>query len=360
MKVGLISKYLFSYFGFGTMLRSIVREFVRQGVEFYLFPDGAHEPEEGKEIISAEDYALFMSLTKKDKPDIWLHIAPACRFWPREWYRGIYAVGFSMYEARHNPPQWARRVKGVDEVWAPSIFNVRNFRELGLAPEKIFWMPLGVDTERYLPGEIKERIRNKKGEEFEFIAYSVGAYRQRKNLGLLMLAFAQLFAGHQDKLLIIKTAPGDYKLFYHDFQSIQRAIPQAPPIVGYAKNLTEKEMPTFFNMGDAFVYASGGEGQGLPPLEGMSCGKPVVSTYNSAMADYIEEEIAYPVKSLYFRGEQYALPVMSDLKDKIWHVYKNREEAIKKGKKARQYIEQNRNLEICCRRMIDRLGEIVK
>ena len=117
-------------------------------------------------------------------------------------------------------------------------------------------------------------------------------------------------------------------------------------------------MPTFFNLGDVFVYASGGEGQGLPPLEAMSCGKPVVSTYNSAMADYITAEIAYPVKSLYFRGEQYALPVMSDLKDKIWQVYQHREEACKKGKKARQYIEENRTWQVCCRRMIDRLEEI--
>jgi len=360
MKVGIISKFLFSHLGYGTMVRSLLREFIRQGADICLFLDGTSKSDLSRAIISAEDYTLFMSLIKEEKPDIWLHIAPGCRFGPRERYKGIYAVGFSMFEALHNPPQWAKRVKEVDEIWAPSTFNLKNFQELGLAKEKIFLMPLGVDTEQYLPRDIKKRIQNKRGEEFEFIAYSVGAYRQRKNFGLLMAAFAQLFSGHQDKLLIIKTSPSDYNLFYNDFQAVKKSIPQTPPIVGYIRKLKEKEMPTFFNMGDVFVYASGGEGQGLPPLEAMSCGKPVVSTYNSAMADYIKEEIAYPVKSLYFKGEQYAIPVMSDLKDKIWRVYKNREEAIEKGKKARHYIEKNRSLQICCRRMIDRLKEIVK
>ena len=342
------------------MVRSLVREFVRQGVELCLSLDGMSELNYSGEIISAEDKSLFMSLMNEQQPDIWMHISAGCQFWSRERYKGIYAIGFSMFETLRSPPQWVKQVKEVDEVWVPSIFNLRKSHEFGLTEEQIRFMPLGVDTEWYQPVDIKKRIRNKKGGEFDFIAYSVGAYRPRKNFGLLMVAFAQLFSGHQDKLLIIKTSPSHYNLFYNDLQSVKESIPQAPSIIGHVRKLTEEEMPTFFNMGDAFLYASGGEGQGLPPLEAMSCAKPVVSTYNSAMADYIKEEIAYPVKSLYFRGEQYAFPVMSDLKDKIWHVYKNREEAIEKGKKARQYIDKNRSLQICCRRMIDRLKEIVK
>jgi len=360
MKVGIISNLLFSYLGYGTMVRSLVREFVRQGVELCLSPGGMSKFHYSGEIISAEDKALFTSLIKDEKPDIWLHISAGCSSWSRKRYKGIYAVGFSMFETLHSPPQWPRRVKEVNEVWVPSTFNLKRAHEFGLSEEQIRFMPLGVDTEQYQPMNTGKGIRNKEGKEFDFVAYSVGAYRPRKNFGLLMAAFAQLFASHQDKLLIIKTSPEHYYLFYHDFQSVKKSIPQAPPIIGYIRKLKEKEMPAFFNMGDAFLYASGGEGQGLPPLEAMSCGKPVVSTYNSAMADYIKEEVSYPVKSLYFKGEQYAFPVMSDLKDKIWHVYKNREEATEKGKKARQYIEKNRSLQICCRRMINRLKEIVR
>ena len=83
-----------------------------------------------------------------------------------------------------------------------------------------------------------------------------------------------------------------------------------------------------------------------------------LSTSNSAMADYIHEETAYPVRSVYFADQLYALPVVSDLKDKLWHVYQNRKEAQRKGKLVRKYIQTHRSLQVCCSRMINRLREV--
>ena len=83
MKVGLITKTLFSPFGYGTMVRNIVREWVRQGLALSLFPDGGSWPQRCETILTAEDRALFHSLMTEQVPDVWLHIAAGCRFGPR-------------------------------------------------------------------------------------------------------------------------------------------------------------------------------------------------------------------------------------------------------------------------------------
>src|SRR5690554_7629869 len=48
---------------------------------------------------------------------------------------------------------------------------------------------------------------------------------------------------------------------------------------------------------DFFVNASHGEGQCLPLMEYLSCGIPAVAPQHSALADYIDEDIAFVVNS---------------------------------------------------------------
>jgi glycosyltransferase involved in cell wall biosynthesis len=48
-----------------------------------------------------------------------------------------------------------------------------------------------------------------------------------------------------------------------------------------------KELPFVYNLATVFVYPSIYEGFGLPPLEAMACGVPVITTSVSAMPEYL-------------------------------------------------------------------------
>ena len=74
-------------------------------------------------------------------------------------------------------------------------------------------------------------------------------------------------------------APGSYRLI------VERS--------GYAHNIRyvgyipEEEMPLWYNAATLFVYPSEYEGFGLPPLEAMACGTPVVSSTASSLPEVV-------------------------------------------------------------------------
>jgi glycosyltransferase involved in cell wall biosynthesis len=51
--------------------------------------------------------------------------------------------------------------------------------------------------------------------------------------------------------------------------------------------ISDAELADLFRAAQAFVYTSGYEGQGLPPLEAMACGTPVVAMRNSAVSEVV-------------------------------------------------------------------------
>jgi glycosyltransferase involved in cell wall biosynthesis len=51
--------------------------------------------------------------------------------------------------------------------------------------------------------------------------------------------------------------------------------------------ISDEDLARLFGAAQAFVYTSAYEGQGLPPLEAMACGTPVVAMRNSAVSEVV-------------------------------------------------------------------------
>lgn len=59
--------------------------------------------------------------------------------------------------------------------------------------------------------------------------------------------------------------------------------------VEYHYRISEEELPTLYRSCDIFLWPTHREGFGLPPMEAMACGTPVVATDTGAVSDYIKD-----------------------------------------------------------------------
>lgn len=112
----------------------------------------------------------------------------------------------------------------------------------------------------------------------------VGTLEPRKNLALLLKAFAELkktqSIGH--KLVIV----GRKGWLYSDIFDIIRKEQLLEEIIltGYVEEI---DLPAIYSMAEVLVYPSIYEGFGLPPLEAMACGCPVIASNTSSLPEVV-------------------------------------------------------------------------
>ncbi len=143
--------------------------------------------------------------------------------------------------------------------------------------EKIKVIPLGVDLEKYR----KCPVTVNKDENVKYIVH-VGAegYKGRKNVYGLIRAFYKLKKRMPEvKMIQAGVAKRVYAKLVEEF-GLQHDI----QFVGIA---SEDKVIKLYNNADVFVFPSYYEGFGLPPLEAMACGCPVITSNTSSLPEVI-------------------------------------------------------------------------
>jgi glycosyltransferase involved in cell wall biosynthesis len=104
---------------------------------------------------------------------------------------------------------------------------------------------------------------------------AVGTIEPRKNLATLVRAFEEVLRERPDTSLRLVIAGGRGWLSGPLFESIERSPVRGRVVLtGY---VSDKQLRALYSACRAFVYPSFYEGFGLPPLEAMSCGAPVIA-----------------------------------------------------------------------------------
>lgn len=123
-------------------------------------------------------------------------------------------------------------------------------------------------------------------------------YDGRKNWADMLTAFCAAFRDVPDATLIFKLGHREYESAMHDMLIWMARMPSYKCRVillhGY---LEGSEFDSLIRASAFAVNASHGEGQCLPLMEFLSCGKPAIAPRHSAMLDYIDEDVAFVVDS---------------------------------------------------------------
>jgi glycosyltransferase involved in cell wall biosynthesis len=159
-------------------------------------------------------------------------------------------------------------------------------RVVPIAPQKITAVPLGVsDVFKPVsdPGAVEEfRRRYQLPPQ---IILCVGELQARKNLPTLIRAYGRLVQQGLTHSLVIAGRKG--WLYEELFQAVQTLnMSDRVIFTGY---VLEQDLPLLYNVADVFVYPSVYEGFGLPVLEAMACGTPVVTSNASSMPEITGE-----------------------------------------------------------------------
>jgi glycosyltransferase involved in cell wall biosynthesis len=155
----------------------------------------------------------------------------------------------------------------------------------GLPAEKIVIVPPAVDHRLFHATHHPESVRDAKarfGIDRKYVL-SVGTLEPRKNLVRLVESFALLTAQADDCLLVVV---GEKGWQYDEIFRTVRAL-GLEDTVRFLGFVPEAELPLLYGGAELFVYPSLYEGFGVPILEAMASGCPVVCSNRSSMPEVV-------------------------------------------------------------------------
>jgi glycosyltransferase involved in cell wall biosynthesis len=173
----------------------------------------------------------------------------------------------------------ARRVITISEHGKREVVAL-----LGVPPERVAVAYPGVDEQfRPLPVEHVEAFRVRNGLPRRFILF-LGTLEPRKNALGLVRAYARLRreTALPHKLVLVGGVGWMASPLYREVQ--QLGLQDDVIFAGYVDSA---EQALWYNAADAFAYPSLYEGFGLPPLEAMACGVPVITSNCASLPEVV-------------------------------------------------------------------------
>ncbi len=149
------------------------------------------------------------------------------------------------------------------------------------AEEKLTVIPLGIHEKYRVLPKIQKRKQ---------ILY-VGSINERKNVTGVIEAFERLPEAQHYTLVIVGNFFGNFSLSEKSEKVLERAA--ANKNIVFKKGLDDEALIREYNEASCFVFPSFYEGFGLPPLEAMACGTPVITSNVSSMPEVCGDAAIY-------------------------------------------------------------------
>lgn len=212
-------------------------------------------------------------------------------------------------------------VKKADHIITGSNFTKKEIIDYMQIPQdKISVIYHGVNHELYKPYP-QDELQDTKAKfslPKKFLLF-VGSIEPRKNLLFLLMAYNLLSREEKDELPLILVGFKGW-----ENKEIMQEIEKNQEYIRYLGFVTDTELAHIYNLATIFIYPSLYEGFGLPPLEAMACGTPVIVSNVASLPEVCGDA------ALYIEPMD-----LQDIKDKILTLLgdeKLREKLSKKSK----------------------------
>ncbi len=229
-------------------------------------------------------------------------------------------------------------IKRADAIVTVSEFTKKELlKYYDVLPQKVTVVPNGVDTAQYHSGysiNQIESVKKKYNIEGKYFLY-LGTLEPRKNLCGLLQAYKIFYdkikgvGGDIPKLVLA----GGKGWMYHDIFRTAEEVGLEEDII-FTGYVDEEDKAPLMSGASVFCFPSFYEGFGMPPLEAMACGTPVLTSNNSSLAEVTEGAAV-----------QVAPEDLEEMAEAMGRLWKDRElcaELIEKGfKRVQKYSWEN-------------------
>ncbi|HAW59525.1 MAG TPA: glycosyltransferase family 1 protein [Bacteroidales bacterium] len=176
-----------------------------------------------------------------------------------------------------------RTLKSADRIIVDSNHTKEDLSaHYNISKDKITVIYLAADPRyRLLDEDRIHNVKDKYGIKLPYILY-VGSMERRKNIPLLLKAFLEVKNNIPHKLVIVGSKGKHFNSItklVHDYNLQDDVI--------FTGRVPDEDMPSIYNLAELFVYPSLYEGFGLPPLEAMACGCPVITSNVSSLPEVV-------------------------------------------------------------------------
>jgi glycosyltransferase involved in cell wall biosynthesis len=283
--------------GYGGVGMELLRQFLKKNSESSFFPIGECLPED---TIDVELCNLGISNAAAH----WNCLDPSFRLWhefdmfPRY---GKVAYGMTFFEIDRLKPQAVIGLFSLEKIFVTSQWAKGVLENHGIYNGEV--VKIGVSKEFY------PRQRKDQG-PYKF--FNIGKLEIRKGHDILCELFNSAFEPEDDVELYIKwnnpfIANSTQKEFEKQYKSSKMGKK-----IHFVKASSKKDISNLITLGNCGIFPTRAEGFGLPILETIACGRPVITTNYSAPADFCNSTNSFLVNvdktesafdNLWFHGD---------------------------------------------------------
>lgn len=180
-----------------------------------------------------------------------------------------------------------RGLKRADHIIAISQYTKRTLVDtLSIPAERISVILYGLDHETFRPITVDDAFRQRYGldRDHQYVVY-VGAESPRKNLPRLVHAFARVKA-NRPAVKLIKVGTPTYLAQFQELKALIGELGLEKDVI-FVDHPPEQDLVGFYNLADVFVFPSLYEGFGMPPLEALACGAPVITSNATSIPEVV-------------------------------------------------------------------------
>jgi len=261
--------------------------------------------------ISSNKRKIFSEMEKinKDKDAIQIfHCIPTIQ---KRISKNKKNIGFATFETFSPPFDWINILNTNDAIISPSEFNYKIFSHERIK-KPIFYIPHCLDVDIFN----EDVFPMKKFDKFTFLFF--GTWKKRKGYEVLIEAWLNEFSSLDNVQLVIKTdRVVEAKKYIEEVKKHFIKDKGFSPIIYESNIIEDYKLPSFLKSFDCLISPGYGEGFGLPGLQCMSLGVPIITTNFAGSKDYANNETATLIepKGFIFKKDMDGIP---QFKDKKW------------------------------------------
>lgn len=282
--------YFYEPTGFGNCARQLALHMEDAGVDVKIEVMG-----DNSASLDASEINRLMRMANKPNKREQVLLTQEVQRRPQD--QGVFskALSCTMWETSKAPQEFVVGCNQFDGLILPNEFNRQAFLQGG-ATVPLFIAPYGVDAGLYHPEGKRERLGES---DSTFVFLSVFGWSYRKGPDILLKAYLQEFEEHEPVVLLMKTFRTPTEQIPTEwYEQAVQDVPKkqgAPRVRIFTEIMSPLRMAELYRGADCYVLPTRGEGVGLPFLESMACGTPVIATAWSGHTDFLKPSNGYMI-----------------------------------------------------------------